>query len=239
MIFHNKKNALIIACGFAVLAVILFLVTQDVPSDDRTKMVANSTTIPGNSTSTDTVTSRKLIVAFGDSITAGYGIALSEAYPKLLEEMLLARGHGVVVVNSGVSGETTAGGLRRAEFVAMQKPDIVLVALGGNDVLRGIPPSNTKENLAQIIAIFQNKGIRVVLVGMYAPENLGEVYVREFNALYPDLARTYAVPLVPFLLEGVALDPALNQNDGIHPNQAGARIIAEQNMFPILEPMLR
>lgn len=193
---------------------------------------------PNSASTTESRKAQTTIVAFGDSITAGYGIELTEAYPKLLEELLLARGLDVRVINSGVSGETTAGGLRRAQFVADRKPDIVLVALGGNDMLRGIPPENTKENLAQIIAIFQKAGIQVVLAGMYASANLGEAYVNEFNALYPALARTYVIPLVPFLLEGVALDPALNQADRIHPNQSGARIVAEQNVLPVLLPLI-
>ena len=210
--------------------------SRDIPS--KVEDVAVSRLI--TSTTTPQVEKAKTtIVAFGDSVTAGYGITIPEAYPKQLENFLRARGLDVTVINSGVSGETTAGGLRRAHFVADQKPDIALVALGGNDVLRGIPPGNTKENLAQIITIFQKAGMHVVLVGMYAPANLGDAYVREFNAIYPDLARTYAVPLVPFLLDGVALDPALNQDDGIHPNQRGAKIIAEQNILPILLPLLR
>ncbi len=179
---------------------------------------------------------RKTIVAFGDSITAGYGINIMDAYPAILEQLLRDAQKDIVVINSGVSGETTAGGLRRADFVVAQNPDIVIIALGGNDVLRGIPPENTKNNLEQIIEKFQAGNVRVVLAGMYAPSNLGENYVREFNEIYPTLSKKYNIPLVPFLLAGVALDPTLNQADGIHPNQEGARIIAKDNILPVILP---
>lgn len=193
------------------------------------------------STSSEASTAKPMpqsIVAFGDSITAGYGITIPEAYPKRLEEALLQRGINVRVINSGVSGETSAGGLRRASFVAVQKPDFVIIALGGNDVLRGIDPATTKANLAGIISIFQKESIIVILAGMKAPTNLGPVYVEAFDGLYPELAKEYGITLVPFLLEGVALEPSLNQADGIHPNQKGAVIIAENNILPTILPLL-
>lgn len=178
------------------------------------------------------------IVAFGDSITAGYGIDIDAAYPAVLEQALQDAGYNAIVINSGVSGETTAGGLRRADFVASQKPDIVLVALGGNDLLRGIDPASTRNNLAGIIETFQRAGAKVVLAGMRAPENLGEGYVLQFDAIYPALAREFGVPLVPFLLEGVALVEDKNQRDGIHPNEEGARVIAEEILLPKILPLL-
>ncbi len=182
--------------------------------------------------------SQLTIVAFGDSITAGYGITVSEAYPQALENALRAKGYDVRVINSGVSGETTAGGLRRAEFVAAQKPHVVIIALGGNDVLRGITPASSKENLRGIIKIFKQAGIRILLAGMRAPNNLGPEYVQEFDAMYPALAKEYGLRLAPFLLDGVALDPIFNQNDGLHPNPVGAKIIAEKNILPELLPLL-
>jgi acyl-CoA thioesterase-1 len=178
------------------------------------------------------------IVAFGDSITAGYGLDLADAYPAVLERALQEAGYPVVVMNSGVSGDTTAGGLSRAGFVASQKPDIVIIALGGNDMLRGIDPASTKNNLAGIIETFQRAGAKVVLAGMRAPANLGEGYVMQFDAIYPALAREFDVPLVPFLLEGVALEKSLNQADGIHPNETGARVIAEEILLPKILPLL-
>lgn len=178
------------------------------------------------------------IVAFGDSLTAGYGLDLADAYPAVLERALKEAGYPVVVINSGVSGETTAGGLSRAGFVASQKPDIVIVALGGNDMLRGIDPAATRNNLAGIIETFQRAGAKVILAGMRAPANLGQGYVMQFDAIYPALAKEFNVPLVPFLLDGVALEKDLNQPDGIHPNEAGVRVIVEENLLPKLLPLL-
>jgi len=206
----------------------------------------NETTAPAQITRPSTsihtqlaeVATSTTILVFGDSITAGYGISLPDAYPAQLERALLSRGYNVRVINAGVSGETTAGGLRRAEFASKQKPDIVLIVLGGNDVLRGVAPASTKENLELIIQTFQQAGSRVVLVGMYAPANLGDIYVKEFSEIYTSLAVQFDVPLVPFLLDGVALDKTLNQSDGIHPNQQGAKIIAEQNILPTLLRLL-
>jgi acyl-CoA thioesterase-1 len=178
-------------------------------------------------------------MAFGDSVTAGYGLALSESYPAQLEQILKDKGYAVRVINAGVSGETTSGGLRRVDFAISQKPDIIILALGGNDVLRGIDPETSQSSLEGMLKAFQNAGISVVLVGMKAPLNLGFKYVNTFNAIYPNLAKTFDVPLVPFLLDGVALDPTLNQSDGIHPNAAGARIVAEKNILPVLLPLLK
>ncbi len=179
------------------------------------------------------------VMAFGDSVTAGYGLSLSEAYPAQLEQILKDKGYAVRVINAGVSGETTSGGLRRVEFAISQEPDIIILALGGNDVLRGIDPATSQSSLEGMLTAFQNAGISVVLVGMKAPLNLGFKYVNTFNAIYPALAKKFNIPLVPFLLDGVALDPALNQSDGIHPNAAGARIIAEENILPVLLPLLK
>jgi acyl-CoA thioesterase-1 len=195
-------------------------------------------TVPPSAVETARVGSTTVIVMFGDSITAGYGISLPEAFPAQLERALRAKGYAVDVINAGVSGETTAGGLRRAEFIAAQGPDIIVLALGGNDVLRGIDPASTKANLAGAIEIFQRAGIRVVIAGMYAPSNLGDAYVADFNAIYPALANAYDIALVPFLLQRVALDRELNQRDGIHPNAEGARIIAEENVLPVLLPVI-
>lgn len=185
------------------------------------------------------VGSETVIIVMGDSITAGLGVRLEEAYPALLEARLRSEGHAVRVVNSGVSGETTAGGLRRADFIARQKGDIVIVALGGNDALRGIEPVAAAAQLESIISILAQSGARVVLAGMYAPRNLGSEYVGSFDAMYPALAKKYALPLIPFLLEGVALDPVLNQPDGIHPTPAGQRIIMEQNIYPVIVGLLK
>lgn len=179
------------------------------------------------------------IIAFGDSITAGYGLDIKESYPSQLAQLLEKRGIKVNMVNAGVSGETTAGGLRRASFVAEQKPDLVILALGGNDMLRGIDPKATRENLEGILKVFRQKNIPVILAGMQAPINLGLSYRKQFNAIYPELAEAYDLPLVSFLLEDVALVPSLNQDDGIHPNKEGARIIAEKNVLPVVLDVLK
>lgn len=231
---------------FTILILLLVVFSNSVLStkhaieEKKRELVATSTqyelpdAAPRRTSETPTTT----IVAFGDSITAGYGLDIKDAYPAVLERALRNAGYDVVVINSGVSGETSAGGLSRAEFVASQKPDIVIVALGGNDMLRGIDPAATKNNLAGIIETFQRSGARVILAGMRAAANLGEGYVMQFDAVYPALAREFSVPLVPFLLDGVALEKSLNQRDGIHPNEEGARIIAEENLLPVLLPLL-
>ncbi len=187
---------------------------------------------------TSSLSASTTIVAFGDSITAGYGLPYGRGYPEQLGRLLQDRGHDVHMINAGVSGETTAGGLRRVDFIIRQKPDIVILALGGNDALRGIDPSSTSANLSQIIEALKRARITIILAGMYAPENLGPTYVKEFNAIYTSLSTKYGVILVPFLLKDVALDPQKNQADGIHPNEVGAQIIAKQNLLPALLPLL-
>lgn len=229
---------------FSVVLLSLFLMEKTPSNLDSGLLPSSTSTVATSMVSTSSETASPqapiiTIVAFGDSITAGYGISIPEAYPQLLEDALILKGKNVQVINSGVSGETTAGGLRRAVFVAAQKPDVVIIALGGNDVLRGIDPASTKANLAGIITLFQKNNIVVILAGMKAPTNLGPAYVEEFDGLYPQLAKEYGLTLVPFLLEGVALDASLNQADGIHPNQKGAKIIAEKNILPKVLPLLK
>jgi len=178
-----------------------------------------------------------VILCLGDSLTAGFGLPEEQSYPALLQARLDARGYRYRVVNAGVSGDTSAGGLARMDWLLRTFPDIVIVALGGNDGLRGLSPAALKENLARIIERARGVGARVVLAGMRMPANLGADYTRRFAAVYPVLAREYDVPLIPFLLEGVAADPALNQLDMIHPNAKGTRIVME-NVWRVLEPLL-
>jgi len=185
-----------------------------------------------NNTTQAPLAKELLIVAFGDSITAGLGLQPEEAYPKVLERALIARGKKVRVVNAGVSGETMADGLRRVGDVVVQNPDIVIVAFGGNDILRKTDPSDVERDLRAIITTLERANIRVVLAGLTAPFYLGPAHVRKFNAIYPALAEEYDLPFVPNLLEYVALDPKMNQEDKIHPNAEGARIIAEENILP-------
>lgn len=180
----------------------------------------------------------RVIVALGDSLTAGWGVAPEEAYPAILERRLAREGYAYRVVNAGVSGDTTAGGLRRVDWVLRSGPEVVVVALGANDGLRGQPVAAMRDNLAAIVRRLVDAGARVLLAGMRVPPNYGAAYARQFAAVFPDVARQAGVALMPFLLEGVAGDPRLNQSDGIHPNADGQRVIAER-LWPHLRPLLR
>jgi acyl-CoA thioesterase-1 len=166
------------------------------------------------------------ILAFGDSLTAGYGLAPEEAFPARLEARLKEAGIDAKVTNGGVSGDTTAGGLARLDWALAEKPQIVLLELGANDALRGIEPKVARANLDAMLAKIRAAGAKAILMGMVAPGNWGREYQQDFAALYPDLARKYAVPLYPFFLEGVAMDTSLNLGDGLHPNATGADLIA-------------
>ena len=177
------------------------------------------------------------VVFLGDSLTAGLGVDQSQAFPALVGELLKQQGRPVDVVNAGVSGDTTAGGLRRLDWLLKQKPDVVVVGLGGNDGLRGLDVKASEENLRQIIQKCQQAGAHVLLLGMLIPPNYGPEYVESFRAIYPKLAKETGVELVPFLLEGVGGDPRLNQPDGIHPTAEGHRVVA-QNVLPHLRKVL-
>jgi acyl-CoA thioesterase-1 len=168
------------------------------------------------------------IAVLGDSLAAGYGIKPEQAFPVRLETALKAQGRNVTILNQGVSGDTTAGGLDRLDWMLADKPDIVLVELGGNDALRGIDPATTEKNLAAIVEKLQAAHVTVWLAGMMAPRNLGSDYVKAFDGLYKRIADKYKAPLYPFILDGVAQDPALNQADGLHPNPKGAEIVADR-----------
>jgi acyl-CoA thioesterase-1 len=168
------------------------------------------------------------LAVLGDSLAAGFGLEPEQAFPALLQAALQAAGRNVIVLNDGVSGDTSAGGLDRLDWILGDKPDIVLVELGANDALRGIDPAITEHNLAAIVERLKAAGVTVWLAGMMAPRNLGPDYVAAFDSLYKRLADKYQVPLYPFVLEGVAQDPALNQADGLHPNAKGAQVIAER-----------
>jgi acyl-CoA thioesterase-1 len=179
------------------------------------------------------------VVVLGDSITEGYGIAKEAAFPAVLEELLKSHGHAnVEIVNAGIGGSTSASGATRLKWLLRAgKPAVLILALGGNDALRALPPSAMRKNLEDTIAIAQTNGIRVLLTGMKAPPNLGAPYVREFDQVFPKLAAATHITLMPFLLEHVAGEPSLNQEDGIHPNEKGSRLIAG-NILKYLEPLL-
>jgi acyl-CoA thioesterase-1 len=168
------------------------------------------------------------ILAFGDSLTAGLGLSPEQAFPARLQARLAADGVDVQVLNAGVSGDTTADGVARLDWALADRPDLVLVELGANDALRGLDPEATAANLDKILARLKASGARGMLLGMAAPANWGRDYQQAFAAIYPALAAKHRVPLYPFFLDGVALDPSLNQRDGMHPNARGADIIAEK-----------
>jgi acyl-CoA thioesterase I len=167
------------------------------------------------------------ILVLGDSLTAGYGLAEREAFPAQLETALLATGYPVRVINAGISGDTSAGGAARLEWSLADDPDLVILALGANDALRGLAPDQTRANLAAIIERLQLRQISVLLAGMLAPRNMGEAYYNSFDKIYPDLAQEFDVSLYPFFLAGVAAQPELNLADGIHPNAAGVQVMVE------------
>ena len=177
------------------------------------------------------------VVALGDSLTAGYGLAPGEAFPEQLQAALRARGHDVTVVNAGVSGDTASGGLSRLDWSVPEDADAVIVELGANDALRGLDPAVTRQALAEIVARLKGRGQPVLLAGMRAPRNLGEAYAAEFDAIYPDLAKSQGVIFYPFFLEGVVADPKLNQGDGIHPTREGVARIVEA-MLPSVAALI-
>lgn len=182
--------------------------------------------------------SRPRVVALGDSLTAGYGLEADQSYPSLLQDRLRAAGLEVDVVNAGVSGDTSAGGLRRADWALDGDVRVLIVALGGNDALRGLPADDLQRNLAAIIERAQKRKIAVILAGMEAPPNLGPVYTLAFRRVYRSLSDRYDVPLLPFLLDGVAGIAGLNQGDGIHPNAEGTVKVAD-NLWPLVERTVR
>ncbi|MEQ9593384.1 MAG: arylesterase [Cyclobacteriaceae bacterium] len=182
---------------------------------------------------------QKTILFFGDSITAGYGLSIEEAFPSHVEKILSNQGKKVKVVNAGLSGETSAGGLSRIDWILRQNIDVFVLELGANDGLRGLPLSQTKTNLQAIIdkVKAKNPKVSIVLAGMMVPPNLGKEYTTEFRDIYPMLAKKNNATLIPFLLEGVAGDDKLNIADGIHPNVEGHKIVGK-NVVKIIEPLL-
>lgn len=188
---------------------------------------------------TGMVSAQKNILFFGNSLTAGYGLSPDEAFPAIAAELLQQKGKAVKVINGGLSGETSAGGLTRIDWMLRQPVDILVLELGANDGLRGLPLEQTRLNLQGIInkARAKNPKIKIVIAGMMVPPNMGPEYSEKFQQLFKDLAQKNQAVLIPFLLEGVAGHPHLNLPDGIHPNAAGHRIVA-QTVLQYLEPLL-
>ncbi len=177
------------------------------------------------------------ILVLGDSLTAGYGLAAQDAFPAQLEQALRAAGHNVTVINAGVSGDTAAGGLARLDWALADRPQIVIVELGANDALRGLPPEQTRQNIEAIITRLQQERILVLLTGMRSPRNFGFNHYNKFDRIFPELAEQYEVALYPFFLEGVATKRRYNQSDGLHPNPDGVKVIV-QGILPMVEQLL-
>lgn len=184
--------------------------------------------------------SKPTILFFGNSLTAGYGIEEDEAFPALLGERLDSLGYNYRIINGGLSGETTAGGLSRLDWFLEEEPEIFILELGGNDGLRGIALDETKKNLKAIINTVKNKfpSTKILLAGMQIPPNMGQEYTEQFREIYPQVAEEESVQLIPFLLEGVAGDPELNLRDGIHPTEEGHKIVVE-NVWPYLKELVK
>lgn len=221
--------------GICFLAVITASCSSEQPRRD-TPPASPAETAPAAAAA---VASIPRIVILGDSLTAGLGLAPEEAYPALLQKRLDAGGLKYEVVNAGVSGDTSAGGLRRVDWVLEGDVKILVVALGGNDALRGLPVEQLRDNLMTITDRAKARGIKVILAGMEAPPNFGPAYTAAFRQTYRDVARQQGAVLIPFLLDGVAGLPEMNQGDGIHPTAAGAQKVAEtvwSALRPIVSP---
>jgi len=178
------------------------------------------------------------IVVLGDSLVAGYQLGSGEDYPTRLQAALEAKGYQISVINAGVSGDTTSGGLARVDWSVPDGADGVILELGANDALRGIVPQKVEDNLAAIISRLQERDIPVMLMGMMAPPNMGEDYAAEFNPVYDDLASRYSLPLYPFFLNGVTTHPDLQLSDGMHPNADGVEVMVE-NTLPAVEAFIK
>jgi acyl-CoA thioesterase-1 len=215
--------------GAVVLMVVVYLTTiACANSDQRAPEKKGTVPPPANG---------PLVIFLGDSLTAGLGLAQDEAFPALVGDILGRSGHPVRVVNAGVSGDTTADGLARLDWLLKQQPSVLVVGLGANDAFRGQDPSEAEENLRQIVSRAKAAGARVLLLGMKIPPSYGQVFSRGYGEIYASVAKEQKVPIVPFLLEGVGGHADLNQNDGIHPNAQGQKIVAE-NVAPYLEKIV-
>ena len=212
---------------FVFVLLVLFSCTSSKKEENKSEVTEESS---------QTFKPKKLILFFGNSLTAGYGIELEEAFPGLTAQRIDSLGLDYRVINAGLSGETTASGLSRLEWFLEEEPAIFVLELGANDGLRGITPDETKKNLKGIVQLVKSKypSTRILLAGMQIPPNMGQEFAGAFRAVFPEVAQEENVTLIPFLLEGVAGDPDLNLPDGIHPTEAGHKIVFE-TIWPYLE----
>jgi acyl-CoA thioesterase I len=219
-----------------IVVLALLIMSAGCSNNGKTPTVKSAET----KTTTTAPPERKAIVFFGNSLTAGYGLSSpTQAFPALIQNKIDSTGLAYTVVNAGVSGETSSGGLSRIDWILRQPLDVFVLELGANDGLRGIPISETKKNLQAIIDKVKAKypNAKVVLAGMQLPPNMGQTYATQFRNIYPELAKENGVTLIPFLLEGVGGEVKLNQQDGIHPTAEGAQLVA-QNVWRVLQPVL-
>ncbi|MBA4743650.1 MAG: arylesterase [Muricauda sp.] len=207
--------------------------------EKNAKKDAEETSPPQETTVTETPDSNKKILFFGDSLTAGYGLEVSQAFPALIQQKIDSLGLDYTVINAGLSGETTASGKNRLEWVLEDDIDFIIIELGANDGLRGVPLRETESNLQSMVDTVQSKlpNAKIILAGMKIPPNMGPDYTSKFESLFPELASSENITLIPFLLENVAGIPELNQGDGIHPTVEGQKLVAE-NVWEVLGPML-
>ncbi|APZ47480.1 arylesterase [Polaribacter reichenbachii] len=233
---NNQSRTIFLKFCYFSLALLLFSCKSDAPKSDNT-----SKTIETETKTTVVATTSKRVVFFGDSLTAGYGLDdVENAFPGFIQQKIDSLGLKYIVVNSGISGETTSGGKNRIDWVLNQKPDVFILELGANDGLRGVNLSETKNNLQFIVDAVKTKypDTKIVLAGMQIPPNMGQDYTSEFKNIFPDLAKKNNLTLVPFLLENVGGIPSLNQSDGIHPTKEGHKILAS-NVWEVLLPVLK
>lgn len=230
--YHRElKEQRIYYYAFALLFLGVIAIISGCSKNDTARIEANAGTLKS---STDT---RPAIVAFGDSLTAAYGLSIEESYTTLLQIKLDENGYKFRVVNAGVSGDTTAGGVRRIDWALQDNPKYLILELGGNDGLRGLSVADMKKNLSHIIERAQSRNVTVILAGMEAPVNMGREYRLEFHNAFQELVKKYNIPFIPFILDGIAGRPDLNLPDGIHPNPAGEKIMTE-NVWKIMKPLI-
>ncbi len=233
---HNRTKKIFLKfCYFSLIILLISCKDKTAKADKNENPTTTKTEVRKTQNN-----ATKRIVFFGDSLTAGYGLEdVEDAYPGIIQHKIDSLGLAYTVVNSGVSGETTAGGKNRIDWVLNQKPTVFILELGANDGLRGVPLTETKKNLQFIIDAVQKKypSTKIVLAGMQIPPNMGQDYTQEFKNIFPDLAKKNNIALVPFLLKDVGGIPELNQGDGIHPTKKGHKILAA-NVWQILQTLL-
>jgi acyl-CoA thioesterase-1 len=238
LILNNPTKSLNIFLKFCYFSVLLILLSCGTDTSKKENKSENTT--ESTEKKSEEKSKTKTILCFGDSLTAGYGLDnTDEAYPALLQKMIDSLSLDYTVINSGLSGETTAAGKNRIEWVLNQKVDVFLLELGANDGLRGVPLQETRKNLQTIVdaVLKKNQETEIIIAGMQLPPNMGPEYIMEFKTIFPEIASKNKLHLIPFLLENVGGIPALNQGDGIHPTAEGQKILA-RNVWKVLEPLI-